>query len=401
MELLLRIARETNGVLPKELDQYAEKLFKPALSVLLEGRNPDANFYLPAFRAVLLKFMGQFVERTEYWHDEETLPLLMNAVVDHLHCSSITVHTTAAKTISNAIGALKTIGSVEKGHLRAYLTNEGNLAKIFEGSAKIINLPGPRNGHAMECYAKAVAIMPEPSNREALPAMYRILLDVLLDNLQEMTDCACKGCAWDALYNYYLFESIASVTRKVSDKRLQNSKNPAIDLSRIFYPPFCKVIEKKASEFTPFMYQIIALVLECLPDYEMAIEVVSDDKFSLRRFLPNGNADLTASAHGSLLLGTLDANNIPGLCRIVQAFLEKKPKKVIGKGCVPPIMKLAMEWVGSNDFSRNNQTRSSVYISAFGLLETIICTVDLDEDLSHLWAGVVFSRILSKISGGD
>ena len=253
----------------------------------------------------------------------------------------------------------------------------------------------------MECYAKAVAIMPEPSNREALPAMYRILLDVLLDNLQEMTDCACKGCAWDALYNYYLFESIASVTRKVSDKRLQNSKNPAIDLSRIFYPPFCKVIEKKASEFTPFMYQIIALVLECLPDYEMAIEVVSDDKFSLRRFLPNGNADLTASAHGSLLLGTLDANNIPGLCRIVQAFLEKKPKKVIGKGCVPPIMKLAMEWVGSNDFSRNNQTRSSVYISAFGLLETIICTVDLDEDLSHLWAGVVFSRILSKISGGD
>ena len=63
MELLLRIARETNGVLPKELDQYAEKLFKPALSVLLEGRNPDANFYLPAFRAVLLKFMGQFVER--------------------------------------------------------------------------------------------------------------------------------------------------------------------------------------------------------------------------------------------------------------------------------------------------------------------------------------------------
>ena len=408
MELLLHVARETNGVLPKELEQYAEKLFKPALNVLLEGQNAAAKFNLPTFRAVLLKFMGEFVDRTEQWHDEETFSSLMDAVVGHLHCSSsITVHTTAAKTISNAIGTLKTMGSVEKGQLRAYLTKEGTLAKIFEGLAKIINLPGPRNGHAMECFAKAVAIMPEPSNRETLPAIYQILLDVLLDNLQEMADCACKGCAWDANYNYYLFESIATITRKVSNKSLQNTKNLAIDLSRIFYPPFCKIIEKKASEFTPFVYQIVALVLECLPDYEMAIEVVSG-KFSLKRFLPNGNADLTASAHGSLLLqhgdcecATLDANNIPGLCRIVQAFLEKLPKKVIAKGCIPPIMKLAIKWVGSNDFSRNNRTRSSVYTSAFDLLETIIRCVDLDEDLSHMWTGVVFSRILGKISGGD
>lgn len=406
MELLLEIARETN-VLPEELKQYPENLFKPALNVLLEGRNATLQFYLPAFRAVLLKFMGEFVDRTEQWHNEETFSLLMGSVVDHLHCQSVTVHTTAANTISNAIGALTTNRSVEKGQLRSYLSNTDNLVKIFEGLAKIIELPGPRNGHVMECFAKAVAIMPEPSNRETIPAIYQILIGVLLDNLEEMADCACKGCAWDANYNYYLFESIAKIIRKVSDKSFQNTQNLAIDLSRIFYPPFRKVIEKEASDFTPFVYQIVALVLECLPDYDMGIEVVSG-KFSLKRFLPDGIADWTASAPGDLLLNrkdcedaTLDANIVPAVCRIFKAFLEKLPKKVTKKGCVPSLMKFAMKWISSNDFSRNNETRSSVYICAFDLLETIIRCVDLDEHLSHMWTGIVFYPILNKISGGD
>eukprot|EP00542_Grammatophora_oceanica_P011529 CAMPEP_0194041516 /NCGR_PEP_ID=MMETSP0009_2-20130614/13414_1 /TAXON_ID=210454 /ORGANISM="Grammatophora oceanica, Strain CCMP 410" /LENGTH=378 /DNA_ID=CAMNT_0038685053 /DNA_START=8 /DNA_END=1144 /DNA_ORIENTATION=+ len=108
-------------------------------------------------------------------------------------------------------------------------------------------------------------------------------------------------------YNHYLFESIAILVASV----YRREPHLTGSFEAVLFPPFQNVLNKDVSELTPYVFQVLAQVLE---------------------FRPEG----LGPAYGALFQPLLSPciwtreGNVPALTRLITVYLEKAPTDFLG-----------------------------------------------------------------------
>ena len=115
-------------------------------------------------------------------------------------------------------------------------------------------------------------------------------------------------------FNHYMFEAIAALVRSLCTTSAQ-----AVDaFEAMLFPPFQYVLQKDVSEFTPYVFQILAQLLECRPGLSAAY----------MSLLP------------PILAPTMWERpaNTPALVRLVCAYIQ------VGKDAVAPQLDKVRPW---------------------------------------------------------
>jgi len=109
-------------------------------------------------------------------------------------------------------------------------------------------------------------------------------------------------------YNHFLFESIAVLIRSVCTKDAAHTAA----FEQFLFPPFQTVLQMEVVEFTPYVFQLLAQILEFRPEGA-------------------GLGEAYTSLFAPLLTPTLweRKGNIPALSRLLIAYLSKGPNELV------------------------------------------------------------------------
>lgn len=302
----------------------------------------------PMLKSTSVKFVSTF--RNQF--SKEQLIALMPLLITHLASPVVVVHTYTAFTIEKIMTArddrgLK-FGTIE---LRPFLET------IFTALFGIIdNTNVNENEHAMKCVMRILSV----ANEEILPATQAVL-----DKLTASLGRVAKNPR-NPRYNHYLFESIAVLIRSVCG--VEPGATTAFE--SFLFPPFQTILQMDVSEFTPYVFQIFAQLLE---------------------FRPQGSG--LGGAYTGLLQGCLNPTawdrkgNIPALARLLRAYLQQDATNIVSSGSFMSLMGVWQKLVSSK---ANEQ-------SSFELMASIVRFVPQDAlqpVLKQIFA-ILFARLTS------
>lgn len=237
----------------------------------------DSIRYLTTFRSVL------------------PLEVLVNALpvlVLHLGSPSHVVHTYAAHCLEKLliVKGADGLAVIKPGHLEphfeALLINLFNVLKV-EGSEQ--------NEYVMKAIMRSMSTMQEKVTPYS---------ETLFKELTAKLTLVCENPS-KPHFNHYLFESFCCIIRFTCLGEAKNIESFEVPLFMIFE----NILTRDVSEFLPYVFQILSLLLELrplpIPDPYMVI-------------------------YPLLLTPTLweRTGNIPALIRLLQAFIEKAPNDV-------------------------------------------------------------------------
>lgn len=255
---------------------------------LPELTSPDLNKQ-PVLRADSIRYLITFRAVLPREIILNSFPLL----VVHLTSTSTVVHTYAAHCIEKLLllrsgeGALVlTPGDIES-HFETLLTNLFNCLHR-EGSLE--------NEYVMKC------IMRSLSNMKEHVAPYS---ETLMKELVAKLTVVCQNPS-KPHFNHYLFETICCIIRYTC----KINQQVIVKFEESLFPIIQEILVKDVSEFLPYIFQILSLLLELRP-------------------LPIPEAYIAIYPH---LLGPLlweRTGNIPALVRLLQAFIEKASSNIV------------------------------------------------------------------------
>jgi exportin-2 (importin alpha re-exporter) len=281
----------------------------------------------PMLKATALKFVGTF--RNQF--TKEQLIALMPLLIHHLGSPSVVVHSYAAYGIEK-IMTTKQDGRPKFGapELQPFLQT------IFTALFNIIDNPNlNENEYAMKCVMRSLAV----ASDDILP-----VTQVVLERITSALGRVAKNPR-NPQYNHYMFESIAVLVKSVC------TKEPAATsaFESFLFPPFQTVLQMDVSEFTPYVFQIFALLLEFRPvelglgeSYEMLFQPMLTPEIWERK------------------------GNIPALTRLLRAYLGQASAKIVAMGSLPAILGLFQKLIASQATEQ----------SGFELLSTVLLKVD-------------------------
>ena len=237
----------------------------------------DSIRYLTTFRSVLPR---------------ELLVSSLLVLVTHLTASSVVVHTYAAHSIEKLLILRGSGGSVVftpsdiQPHIEQLLVNLFNCLRM-EGSLE--------NEYVMKAIMRSMAAM--GSN---IAPYSETLLKELAAKLALVSQNPSKPH-----FNHYLFESICCIIRY----SCKSSPEVVGKFEAALFPLIENILMRDVSEFLPYVFQILSLLLELRP-------------------LPIPPSYM--SIYPLLLTPVLweRSGNIPALVRLLQAFIEKTPGEV-------------------------------------------------------------------------
>jgi len=178
------------------------------------------------------------------------------------------------------------IGGAE---LKPFLNN------LFTGLFSIIdNTELNENEYVMKCIMRALNVAKDD------------LMDVVQVVLEKMTTALAKVAKnpKNPQYNHYLFESIAVLVRAVCSKDAAHTAA----FEQFLFPPFQTVLQMEVVEFTPYVFQLLAQILEFRPEGA-------------------GLGEAYTALFAPLLTPALweRKGNVPALSRLLTAYLRKGP----------------------------------------------------------------------------
>ena len=309
----------------------------------LQDANPANR---PMVKATALKFVWTF--RNQF--SAEQLTELMPLLISHLRSPSVVVHTLAAYGIERCLMAKKEDG---KGYKLSTGTITPLLESLFGGLFAIIDNPKlDVNEHVMKCNMRSMA----RAGANIIP-----VTGVFFGKLSAALERVCKN-PQNPSYNHYLFESIAALVRNVCS----NDQSKISEMEGLLFPPFQIVLQLDVTEFTPYVFQILAQLLEYRPQ-----ETGLGDSYTAL-FPPLLTASLWASR-----------GNVPGLVRLLSAYLKKAPAMVTPH--LIPILGI---------FQKLNATKATEG-PGIELLNAIITFIPLDQLGNNMVT--VFRLIMTKL----
>lgn len=304
----------------------------------------------PMLKSTAVKFVSTF--RNQF--SKEQLVALMPLLITHLQSPVVVVHTYSAFTIEKILTTKMVNNQTKFGvtELRPFLQT------IFTALFGIIDdTKNNENEYAMKCVMRALSVADE----DIIQATQAVL-----DKLTASLERVAKNPR-NPRYNHYLFESIAVLVKSVCQKE----PNATSAFEGFLFPPFQVILQQDVSEFTPYIFQIFAQLLE---------------------FCPAGAG--LGDAYTGLLQGCLHASawerkgNIPALTRLLRAYLQKAPAVI---GSSDKFMSLLGVWQKLVSSKANEQ-------SSFELLHAIVRFIP-NETLQPVLKQV-FTILLTRLQSG-
>jgi exportin-2 (importin alpha re-exporter) len=297
--------------------------------VLTELQEPDMDCR-PMVKATCIKFVSIF--RNQF--TKEQFGALMPLLIAHLGSPHVVVHTYAAAAIE------KMLTSKVDGPNNTKLPKFGGsdlkpfLGNLFTGLFSIVENVENENEYVMKCIMRALS-----SAKEFLLEVVQIVLEKLTEALGRVAKNPKNP-----QYNHYLFESIAVLIGSVASKDAAHTSA----FEQFLFPPFQHILQMEVVEFTPYVFQLLAQILE---------------------YRPEGSG--LGQAYGSLLPPLLTPTlwerkgNIPALARLLVAYFSKGSTEIVQQNLLIGILGVFQKLISSKS--------SEAY--AFDVLRAIILYV--------------------------
>jgi exportin-2 (importin alpha re-exporter) len=305
----------------------------------------------PMVKATALKFVCTF--RNQF--SREQIVALLPLVIAHLGSPSVVVHTFAAFAIERILVTKETdANGAKRGKITIEELNPF-LESLFTGLFAIVdNTEWNENDHVMKCIMRSLATAGE----HVIP-----ITNIVFNKLASALERVCKNPR-NPQFNHYLFESIAVLVRNVC------SKDPSQigQLEALLFPPFQTVLQMEIAEFTPYVFQVLAQLLEYRP-------------------AATGLGESYTMLFQPLLTPTLweQKGNVPALTRLMQAYLKKAAPELVGH--LMPVLGIFQKLVSSPATEQ----------SAFELLNSIILCMPRDAYAPHL--KTIFTILFTRLQG--
>jgi exportin-2 (importin alpha re-exporter) len=271
----------------------------------LQDGNHSVN---PMLKSTSLKFVSTF----RYQFSKQQLIALMQVIVLHLASPVVVVHTYAAFTIERILttkdGNSLRFGSIE---LRPFLEIVFN--SLFEIIGNVIH---NENEHVMKCIMRILMV----ANEDVVPAT-QIVLSKLTDSLTRVAKNPRNP-----RYNHWLFESIAVLIKSVC----KTEPKATTAFEALLFPPFQIILQMDVSEFTPYVFQIFAQLLE----YSVQGAPLSD---SYKGMLQGCLSPVAWERKG----------NIPALTRLLRAYVQKSAVEIVSMGSFMALLGVWQKLVSS------------------------------------------------------
>lgn len=309
----------------------------------------------PMVKATALKFVCTF--RKQF--TREQLISLLSLLIAHLGSPSIVVHTLAGYGIERILMTSEVDHtSQQKGYKISRVELQPLLESLFTGLFGIIdNTVLNENEHVMKCTMRALS----RAGEDVIP-----VTGIVFNKLAAALERVCKNPR-NPSYNHYLFESIAALVRNVCSKDSSQTAN----LEALLFPPFQTVLQMDISEFTPYVFQILAQLLEYRPREA-------------------GLGEAYTALFQPLLTPSLweRKGNVPGLVRLLTAYLKISAADIVSWDKLVAILGIFQKLIASK----------ATEGSACELLTAITIHIPMEHLRQYL--ATVFRLMLTKLSQG-
>ncbi|KAG4306464.1 hypothetical protein PORY_000452 [Pneumocystis oryctolagi] len=291
---------------------------------ILQDLNSSVEEIHPMLKVVLIKYIYIFRNQLQKNQILGCLPLLVN----HLNFPNYAVYTYAAITIEAILNLNKNDDILIEKINTSMLFKEllENLFKLIEKVSTPEKLS--ENDFLMKCIMRAIAT----AKSGIIPLMNTVssyLVKIILEISKNPSN---------PKFNHYVFESLAALIRYT----VPHSKEILSHLENLLFPSFQLVLQNDVTEFIPYIFQILAQLLEyhdsnLLDTYKLLVPPI-----------------LLASIWDS-------KGNIPALVRFLRAVISQDPSFIINNNYVQQILGI---------FQKLNSSRLDDHYG-FQLLETI------------------------------
>ncbi|TDH64918.1 uncharacterized protein CCR75_000629 [Bremia lactucae] len=256
-------------------------------------------------KADAIKFVSTFRSQLPVEVMDQLFPLLMNC----MDPSHFVVHTYAAACFERLLTVKDPSGSLRfnKERLAPYL------AKLLDRVFCILEQANyPENDYLMKVIMRVMNVAKE----DILP-----LTDMVVNKLTNILTRICANPS-NPSFSHYLFESLSVLILNVC------KTNPAATerFEALLFPPFQKVLTNDVEALSPYVYQVLAQMLE------------------LR---PHGVSDAYKSMFPVLLNPALweRISNVPAIVKLIEAYMHQAPNDVAPS--VPGILGVFQKLISS------------------------------------------------------
>ncbi|KAI5647112.1 hypothetical protein M9H77_33117 [Catharanthus roseus] len=314
--------------------------------IVPELQSHDVNAF-PMLKAGALKFFTMFRNQIP----KPAALALLPDVVRYLGSESNVVHSYAASCIEKLLlvkddGARSRYTSMDiSPFLLLLMTNLFNALDKPESE---------ENQYVMKCIMRVLGVA-DISRDVALPC---------ITGLTRVLNRVCENPK-NPVFNHYLFESVAVLIRRASEK--DPSLISAFEAN--LFPSLQMILARDVSEFFPYAFQLLAQLVDLnrppLPEHYVQIFEIL--------LLPDS---------------WKKSANVPALVRLLRAFLQKAPNELNQQGRLSSVLGIFNTLVSS----------ASTDEQGFYVLNTVIDNLGyevISPYLSHIWVAL-FKRLQSN-----
>lgn len=299
----------------------------------------------PVLKASSLKFVSVF--RKQF--TGENLVQLMPLLIGHLGSPVVVVHTFAAFAIERILmDGASGVPKIASADLQPFV--EPLFVALF---AIVDNQEHNENDYVMKCIMRALIRVGE----DIIP-----VTQIVITKLTAALGRVAKNPR-NPLFNHYLFESIAVLVRSVC------SNDPlaaTTTMEPLLFEPFTIILQLDITEFTPYVFQVLAQLLEYRP-------------------AGSGLGHAYEGLFPPLLSPALweRKGNVPALVRLLQAYIRKAPAAVLPQ--LNPILGVFQKLLASKVSEA----------SAFDILNAVI--VHVSREAMDTPLGTIFTLLLTRL----
>ncbi|KAF2734875.1 Cse1-domain-containing protein [Polyplosphaeria fusca] len=331
------------GVLTVNPNVDVLRFFRTYIAGDLENNTPHAILKVDAIKYI-------YVFRSQLSHDlwRAAFPLLVN----QLGNSDYVIHTYAAIAVERALfmtdndrKPIISQGDVV-GASKDLLTHLFNLITKNRAPEKI-----QENEFLMKCVMRVLIFI-----REGLQP----ILDLVLNSLINITKVIRHNPS-NPRFQYFLFESIGALIRFAGATH-------SAKLEPALYEPFSAILKEDVVEFTPYVFQLFAALLEANPAGELT-EYYQD----LLRII------ILPRAWES-------RGNVPALVRLVTAMIPRNINGIVANNQLEPILGIFQQLI----------LIKSHEASAFELIESVVG--NLPPQALQNYLGTIVQLMLTRLS---
>lgn len=339
MGIAIRRSTTQHGVSETNPGVNVLDFFQNQILADLQDKNHTS---LPVLKATAIKYVSVFRNQFTREHMVQLLPI----VSEHLASPVVVVHTFAAHAIELVLKCKdeNNVKKINRSDLQPLLQPLfGSLFGIVEKD---------ENAYAMKCIMRCLAAAQEdvvPATADVISRLTKVLERVARNPINPQ-------------FNHFLFESIAVLIKTVCKQDPQNSTS----FEQLLFPPFNVILQMEIAEFSPYVFQILAQLLEFRPQNM-------------------GLGEAYTALAGALTTAVLWENkgNVPPLSRLLQAYLMQAGTELSDR--MDPILGI---------FQKLNATVATE-VHGFEILTT--CTLYFPQEEVHKKLAVAFQILVTRL----